>query len=619
MDASDPTTPPDILASLAKSSDSEVRRAVAENPNTPVEVLNTLWNKFPEALLANPIVALWELTEPAALQKNISLAACLASYNHLRKIGAELAPQIHTHAALKKALTHAFEQKDKRIFDQAPFDPRAEVRLMFLRIAKNDSSYARFFYEKAPEAAWQGLSNDSDPAVRLSFAEWLRQAVSNEMEKPTPSFDQAARTLAATNQEDIFLELAKCPPIPADVVQRLALSNSQEIRSALSRCTNTPPESLEWLCKAPDESVRLAFAKNCQLPHAHTLLLSDPSLEVRASLAYNCRVARKILLQFDPNDHSSVLRNIFLNRHAGKELRSRIFKNANADLKQVIAHSGFRLTPKFYFAHKDHIPHEVRSLLTKRNGLDPEIATDLAVDPDAEIRMKIARRLCGRYRWHDLNANLALLEIFATDPDKSLREYVCTDCRLTLKQAENLARDAEPDVRAKVLGHIVLGLETYRNCKYLGSYAERYHDKRHLFLEAARDPSASVRRRLAYAKETPPEAMGILFDDPDSETRMSARTHTQWPFGALLDFEQAHPQFKGRTRHGSTTPSLDVLHQFARSPNPFLRQLTAKCARTCAADLQLLAKDSHPCVRETAVAKIEKRKKPKTSASSTSY
>ena len=100
MNASDPTTPPDILASLAKSSETAVRRAVAENPNTPVDVLNTLWNKFPEALLANPIIAFWELTEPAALQKNISPAACLASYNHLRKKGADLAPQIHTHEAL---------------------------------------------------------------------------------------------------------------------------------------------------------------------------------------------------------------------------------------------------------------------------------------------------------------------------------------------------------------------------------------------------------------------------------------------------------------------------------------------------------------------------------------
>jgi len=614
MTAYDPTTPPDVLANLARSEDASVRRAVAENPNTPLEVLNRLWSKFPEALLANPIIAFWELTEPAALQKNISPAACLASYNHLRKKGAYLAPQIHTHEALKKAVEHAFRQQDTRVFAHAPSDPIAGVRLMFVKIAKGNSSNARFFYEKAPEAAWQSLSNDSDPVVRLSFAEWLREAVSNEMEKPIPSFNQAARALAACKQEDVFLQLANCPPIPADVVQRLALSDSLEIRSALSRCTNTPPQSLEWLCKAPDESVRLAFAKNCRLAQAHMLLLSDPSLEVRKSLASNFRVARKILLQFDPNDHPSVLRNVFLNGHAGAELRSRIFTNTNPDLKKVIAHSGFRLTPKFYFAHKNHIPHEVRSLLTERNGLHPQIAADLAVDSDPEIRIKIAHRLRGQYCWRDHDANLALLELFATDSDKNIREYVCTDSRLSLKQTEDLARDAEPEVRIKVLAHFVSRLEDFRNCSCPGSYAELYHEMRHLFLEAAKDPSASVRLRLSYAKETPPETLGILFDDPDSEIRINARAHSAWPFGAVLDFEKAHPRFKGTTRHGNTTPSLHVLHQFARSPNPFLRQLTAQCSRTGMRDLRALAADSHPFVRETALAKISKRKKPKISA-----
>ncbi|MFM8765362.1 MAG: hypothetical protein ACKOEZ_11080, partial [Spartobacteria bacterium] len=590
--ASDPTTPPDILASLARSSGTSVRRAVAENPNTPVEGLNTLWNKFPEALLANPIVAFWELTEPAALQKNISPAACLAAYNHLRKKGAELAPHIHTAEALKKAMEHAFRQEDTKVFAHAPSDPVARVRLMFVKMAKDYSSSARFFYEKAPEAAWQSLSNDPDPAVRLGFAEWLR-GISNQIEKPNSSFNQAARALAACNEEDVFLQLANCPPIPADVVQRLALSDSLEIRSALSKCTNTPPESLELLCKDPDESVRLAFAKNCRLAHAHTLLLGDPSLEVRKSLASNCRVARKILLQFDPNDHPSVLRNVFLNGHAGEELRSRIFTNADSDLKKVIAHSGFRLKPKFYFSHKNHIPHEVRSLLTERNGLHPQIAADLAVDPDPKIRIKIAYRLRGQYCWRDHDANLSLLELFATDADEGIREYVCTDSRLTLKQTEDLAKDAEPDVRIKVLAHIISRLEDFRNCNCLGSHAALYHETRHLFLEAAKDPSASVRLRLSYAKETPPEALGILFDDPDCEIRERARDHSHWPFGAVLDFEKAHPRFKGATRHGNTTPSLHVLHQFARSPNPFLRQLTARCSRTCASDLRLLAGDSH--------------------------
>ena len=606
MNASDPTTPPEILASLAKSRETTVRRAVAANPNTPLEILNILWDKFPAVMLANPILTFLELTEPASLQRNISPGARLASYNHLRKTGADLAPHVHTPASLSEAIERAFRDQDTRVFEQAPEDSLAEVRVMFIKWAKRYSSSARFFYEKAPERAWQGLSNDPHPAVRLGFAELLR-AISNDIENPSPSFDQAARALAASNEEEVFLQLANCTPVPADVVQRLALSDSLEIRRALSKCANTPPEALEWLCKDPDESVRLAFAKNCRLPHAHELLLHDPSQKVRESLAANYQIDHKILIQFDLGDHPAVLRNVFLNSHAREELRTRILKEAHPDVRTVLASEGFRLTPRFYNAHKNILSREVRSLLTERKGLHPQIAADLAADPAPDIRMNIARRLRGQYCWRDTAANLALLKRFATDPAKEIREYVCTDSRLTSKQVETLARDVEPEVRLEVLRHILSRLEDYRNCKSRGTYAHLYHETRHLFLEAANDPDASVRSELSRAKETPPEALGILFDDPDADIREPARAHTQWPFGAVLDFEKNHPSFKGSTRHGDTTPSARVLHKFVRSTNPFLRQLSARCSRSSMADLRSLATDSHPAVRDAALARIAKR------------
>jgi hypothetical protein len=75
----------------------------------------------------------------------------------------------------------------------------------------------------------------------------------------------------------------------------------------------------------------------------------------------------------------------------------------------------------------------------------------------------------------------------------------------------------------------------------------------------------------------------------------------------VLDFEKNHPSFKGSTRHGDTTPSARVLHKFVRSTNPFLRQLSARCSRSSMADLRSLATDSHPAVRDAALARIAKR------------
>jgi len=612
MNASDPTTPPEILASLAQSPETSVRLAVAQNPNTPVEVLNTLWNKFPETLLANPIVAFWELTEPAALQKNISPESHLASYNHLRRIGAELAPHIHTPECLKKAIEHAFRQEDTRVFEHAPFDPVAEVRLMFVKTAISSSS-GRFFNVKAPESSWQNLSNDPHPAVRRSFAELLR-VISGHIEQPSSHFIQATRALAASNDEEVFLELSKCPSIPGDVVQRLALSDSLDIRCTLAHCSNTPQESIKRLCHDLYESVRLAFAKNCPLEHAHEVLLKDPSQKVRETLASNYRVSRQILLQFDLKDDPAVLRNVVLNSHAGEELRNRILIEGHPDVKQVFASDGFRLTSRLYFTHKNTISKAILSKLSRRTGLNPEIVADLATTPDASIRHSIAHRLRGQYGWRDTPANLALLEQFSADPDQEIRKLVCTDPRLTSKQTAHLARDSEPEVREEVLENVLQRLEKHRNCDRTSSYAAFYRKICPLLVEAANDPAASVRLLLAGARETPPSALGILFDDQDDNIRSAARRHSIWPFGAMLDFENDHPKFKGPTRHGDTSPSLSVLHHFAQSRNPFLRQLTAQCSRTGMRDLRALAADSHPFVRETALARISKRKKPKTSA-----
>lgn len=54
--ASNPTTPIEILVSLSKDSDEDVRMAVAANPNTPVEVLIELCKDKEEDVVVSAIV-----------------------------------------------------------------------------------------------------------------------------------------------------------------------------------------------------------------------------------------------------------------------------------------------------------------------------------------------------------------------------------------------------------------------------------------------------------------------------------------------------------------------------------------------------------------------------------
>lgn len=65
--ALDPATAPEQLRRLASSPQSEVRRAVAANPNTPEEVLGRLLVHFPEEVLGNPVLDLLLVVNPNLL------------------------------------------------------------------------------------------------------------------------------------------------------------------------------------------------------------------------------------------------------------------------------------------------------------------------------------------------------------------------------------------------------------------------------------------------------------------------------------------------------------------------------------------------------------------------
>ena len=72
--AQDENTPPEILAELATSEDKEIRRCIASNPNTAVEILEKLGEEFPDEITANPIFDLLLLENPDSKFVLLSLA-----------------------------------------------------------------------------------------------------------------------------------------------------------------------------------------------------------------------------------------------------------------------------------------------------------------------------------------------------------------------------------------------------------------------------------------------------------------------------------------------------------------------------------------------------------------
>jgi hypothetical protein len=62
--ASNPETTPECLRELSYHSDPEIAGSVAQNPNTPIDVLQSLINYYPHQVLSNPILQMILMEDP---------------------------------------------------------------------------------------------------------------------------------------------------------------------------------------------------------------------------------------------------------------------------------------------------------------------------------------------------------------------------------------------------------------------------------------------------------------------------------------------------------------------------------------------------------------------------
>lgn len=62
--AANASAEPELLKQLATTKDSLIRQRVAENPNTPKEILFELAEKFPDEFFSNPVFSLLWLENP---------------------------------------------------------------------------------------------------------------------------------------------------------------------------------------------------------------------------------------------------------------------------------------------------------------------------------------------------------------------------------------------------------------------------------------------------------------------------------------------------------------------------------------------------------------------------
>ena len=604
--ASNPATPQAHLEQLAESPELEVRLAVAANPNSPESLLQSLWMKHPESLLGNPILTLWEFNKTGTLASRIGHGVLLKLYNHLRRRGEPLPPEIFTHSAFRDMIRKSMSSHDGDVFEFVPSEQDSALR----RLLVEDSQYRslfRFFEVHAPDEVWKSLASDPNPDIRLDFAKLLRSALFDARPE-RPVIGEATRILMQDGRPEVLQHLANCRFLPAVSVEELARSTDVEIREALCRCYFAPESALERLARDPEESVRVSLARNCEMEAIQRLLLRDSSVTVRQQLAVSSHLHASLIEEFDLRDEPEVVRAVFL--RADDKFRARVLKESQPEAQQALLDMEESLRPGFYRANKSAILPDILAKLSRAKGIHTEIIDDMAQDERPEIRLGVAMRLGSHKHWRGTPRNIELVNKLAKDSSLRIRHEICTDWRLDADSTASLFADRDPVLRKRTLCAVLDFLVAEREGRRFENYVKLYREKAPLIVKLARDPDHAVRFAIASCKEAPPAAMKILFDDPESFIREAAFAHVRWPYGILIDLEKRlGSEANGKVlRKGQTTPGVDALPILAQSRNPFERKLVAHCHRVSNRELRILAEDSHPQVRKTAQANLAKRK-----------
>lgn len=108
-------------------------RAVAKNPNTPLEDLHHLWLRYPECVLENPILVMWEFTSPKEVPELISTSVLLALFNSLRAKEEPLPENLFNERGLGCMVSEELSENNSAVFQQFPIDPDVEIRKAFIQ------------------------------------------------------------------------------------------------------------------------------------------------------------------------------------------------------------------------------------------------------------------------------------------------------------------------------------------------------------------------------------------------------------------------------------------------------------------------------------------------------
>ena len=663
--ASEPSTPAASLLELSNHADPQVVYQVAANPNTPEEILHTLWITHPLAAIENPLIAFQAFTSGESPRCLLSSDVIMMIYSALRQENRldEIESWAPEHerknrwfayygevAESKKSIPNALFQ---RLQGHLANDPSPRVREAM--VSRLEKSFLPIF------------AKDSECTVRLAVAKRFPYLSSEDREKHlAPLVDQ----LAADPDDEVRLLVAGCNCLTSCAHQRLAHDPSLAVREKLAANGSGPnleetgwwqlvsegPKMCELVAKntnCPD-SVRIELTshplpdvsthawkhleiKKCKLQEKLVekidALFADPTRSLdRAMVAANLSITDEIVVRMmdcEPETTRILASNVLLQDHHRSYL---MHKDDEATACAAMQHAHTNELLRQGLAHPSS---KVRVVLA---GLPLPYMQDLryklAVDPAPEVREAVFLYITNHVQHHTGRKISEILTILSRDPLAKIRTMVIDDYRLPNKDIERMRTDPSVRVRMNVLRRYSWELpgdyglldhkSTLVRCMAADIISQNFTRSspsnrviKRLEAKIAADPSPKVRSIAAGAYRTSARILQRLIHDnsPEVQRKLTNRylpktqRDMEWwinkqVFGILSLLERDRNPYNRAIAAASPRIGKRRTRRMVTDRNWYVRAMLAKNTEDIEV-LKILSKDKHKLVSEFASTRLE--------------
>ncbi|MGD1918207.1 MAG: hypothetical protein ACFCAD_04580 [Pleurocapsa sp.] len=473
--AQNENTPPEILTELTTSKDKEIRRLVASNPNTPIEILEKLGEEFPDAIVDYPVFDLLLLENPENKFVLISLArASTTSVEKLKELAnyqdQDIREAVVVNNKTPADIIDSIFEKDISIKEIVAKNPHASEALLCSLAKENDYGvlYAISQRECLSEAIIEILvqcdcqAKKFYPNHRPENYSWrirkelasnlnIRTGIINSLLEDEHHHVRAAIALREDISEEQAMMLAH--DLSDLVIKKLV--DNPNVSNAVKKLIAEDKEKVQKY-----EKIKLALEqlKDIKTPIEVVNNLIDEVPQVRLYVAGSQNISEENAFILAHDRSTEVIEKLFTNPNIPLEITKLLDKyheyNRHYVHRKCSTFNKFGMITRYFRELSEIvIPEKIASRIAERknNHIKRLLATNknISIDTFNSLKQKLNFNICLGFILN-INTPPEILRELATNTDSLIRQGVTEHPRVTVEILDKLKSDRNISVREKV-------------------------------------------------------------------------------------------------------------------------------------------------------------------------